>query len=100
MRIGHLAVWTMGALAVAGCNRGPDPMSLVQSPAEFACRAAVSQASGASERNLTTLAVTPTEAGNRVQIKAGDGSFWTCVATDGGGILSVTQSLMDRSAGA
>jgi hypothetical protein len=100
MRIGLLAVWTMAAVAVAGCNRGPDPMSLVQSPAEFACRAAVSQASGAAARNLTTLAVAPTEAGNRVQIKASDGSFWTCVATDQGGIISVTQALMERPAGA
>ncbi|MGI1663424.1 hypothetical protein ACRDNQ_14380 [Palleronia sp. KMU-117] len=98
MRIATLVLWTLSGVALAGCNRGPDIMSLVQSPAEFACRAAVAEASGSG--GLTTLAVAPTEAGVRVQIRDDrDGSFWTCMATEGGALISVTRSAMGRAAG-
>jgi hypothetical protein len=98
MRIATLVLVTLSAAALSACNRGPAPMSLVQSPAEFACRAAVSDASGSGR--LTTLAIAPTEAGVRVQIKADrDGSFWTCMATEGGAIISVTRSSVGRTAG-
>jgi hypothetical protein len=80
------------ALAMlAACNRGPDPMTFVQSPAEFACREAVSQAAGS--RRVTLLALQRTATGATAQLRAdGDGSFWTCTATEAGLVTGVTRT--------
>jgi hypothetical protein len=79
------------AAAVSACNRGPDPMTLVQSPAEFACRAAVVDASGS--RSVTLLALTRTETGATAQFRADRaGTFWTCSATEAGLITGLSQT--------
>lgn len=82
----------IAALAiVAACNRGPDPMSLVQSPAEFACREAVSDAAGS--RRVTLLALQRTPDGATAQLRVdGDGSFWTCTATEAGLVTGLART--------
>ena len=58
-------------------------MTLVQSPAEFACRAAVAEAAGS--RSVTLLALTRTPTGATGQFRADrEGTFWTCTATEAG----------------
>lgn len=70
------------ALLLAGCAREPDPMSLVQSPEEYGCRAAVAEAAGT--RNVTLLALTRDPAGAEALFREdGSGAVWICVASDG-----------------
>jgi hypothetical protein len=82
----------IAAMAVlAACTRGPDPMSLVQSPAEFACREAVAEAAGS--RRVTLLALQRTPEGATAQLRAdGDGSFWVCTATEAGRITGLSRT--------
>jgi len=61
-------------------------MSIVQSPAEFNCLGAVSEA--ADSRDVTLLALARTQTGAEAQVLADrDGTIWTC-RTDGSGIVT------------
>jgi hypothetical protein len=91
MAMARLCAGIAMAAAVSACNRGPDPMTLVQSPAEFACRAAVADASGS--RSVTLLALTRTGTGATAQFRADrEGSFWTCTATEGGLVTGLSRT--------
>ena len=91
MAMARLCAGIAVAAALSGCNRGPDPMTLVQSPAEFACRAAVAEASGS--RSVTLLALTRTETGATGQFRADrEGTFWNCSATDGGLVTGLSRT--------
>lgn len=90
-RIREVSVAIAALATIAACNRGPDPMSLVQSPAEFACREAVAEAAGS--RRVTLLALQRTQEGATAQLRAdGDGSFWTCTATEAGLVTGLART--------
>jgi hypothetical protein len=80
------------AVLLAGCNRGPDPMTLVQSPEEFNCLAVVADRAGTS--NVTLLALRRTQAGSVAQVSAGrDGQVWTCRTTPEGFVTEAAPGL-------
>jgi hypothetical protein len=91
MTMSRLCAGIAMAAAVSACNRGPDPMTLVQSPAEFACRTAVADASGS--RRVTLLVLTRTGSGATAQFRADrDGTFWTCSATEAGLVTGLART--------
>jgi hypothetical protein len=91
MMVSRLCAGIAMAAALSACNRPPDPMTLVQSPAEYACTEAVSEASGS--RSVTLLALTRTETGATAQFRADRaGTFWTCSATEAGLITGLSQT--------
>lgn len=80
-----------GLVITAACDRTP-PMSVVQSPAEFNCLAAVEEASGSGE--VTLLALARTASGAEAQVLAReDGTSWTCRTNVDGQVLSVVRGL-------
>jgi hypothetical protein len=91
MTVSRLCAGIAMVAAVSTCNRGPDPMTLVQSPAEFACTEAVAEASGS--RSVTLLALTRTGTGATAQFRADRaGTFWTCAATEAGLVTNLVQT--------
>ena len=82
-----------GALLVlAACNRGPEAMSVLQSPAEFNCFAAVEETAGRGD--LTLLALARTASGAEAQIlNRRDGAIYTCRTNTDGAITSLRQGL-------
>jgi hypothetical protein len=78
--------------AISGCNRRPDPMSIVQSPAEYNCLTAVGQTT--NSRKVTLLALARTESGAEAQVLSErEGTVWTCRTSPEGVITSLRPGL-------
>ena len=52
----RLIIGMVLAAALGACNRGPDPMSVIQSPAEYNCLEAVRDTAGSRDVTLLALA--------------------------------------------
>ncbi len=88
----RLIIGMVLAAAPGACNRGPDPMSVIQSPAEYNCLEAVRDTAGSQD--VTLLALARTQSGAEAQILANrDGTVWTCRTNTSGAVTLLRPGL-------
>ena len=86
------AVLAVALAALAGCGKGPEAVTIRTGmpKAEAACAAAVSGRTGGRGALVTDSDYA--EGATMAEVRAGDGTAWTCQATDDGRVTMVQPS--------